>query len=59
MAHQGSVENRVFVESVQEYERLRPEFFESPRWPLRLADLVAKRMGWKRMEAPGIASGER
>ncbi len=59
MAQLGSVENRVFVESVQEYERLRPEFFESPRWPVRLADLVAKRMGWKRMEAPGAAAGER
>lgn len=55
-AQSGSLENRVFREAVQEYERLRPDFFESPRWPLRLADLVAKREGWRRIEGPQVQS---
>jgi hypothetical protein len=51
MAQAGTEENRLFKESYQEYERLRPDFFSNPRWPGRLADLLAKRMGWKRMDS--------
>jgi hypothetical protein len=50
VAQVGSPENRLFVEAYQEYDRLRPDFFENPRWPIRLIDLVAKREGWKKPE---------
>jgi hypothetical protein len=44
----GTPENRAYVAAYRELERLRPDFFENPQWPLKLADLVAKSEGWKR-----------
>ena len=44
----GTPENRAYLAAYKELERLRPDFFENPQWPLKLADLVAKSEGWKR-----------
>ena len=44
----GTPENRAYLSAYRELERLRPDFFENPQWPLKLADLVAKSEGWKR-----------
>lgn len=44
----GTPENRAYVAAYKELERLRPDFFENPQWPVKLADLVAKSEGWKR-----------
>jgi hypothetical protein len=44
----GTPENRAYVAAYRELERLRPDFFENPQWPVKLADLVAKSEGWKR-----------
>jgi hypothetical protein len=44
----GTPENRAYLSAYKELERLRPDFFENPQWPLKLADLVAKSEGWKR-----------
>jgi hypothetical protein len=44
----GTPENRAYLAAYRELERLRPDFFENPQWPLKLADLVAKSEGWKR-----------
>ena len=59
VAQAGSAENRLFVEAYREYDRLRPDFFQNPRWPLRLVDLVAKQEGWNRAPVPSAASQER
>jgi hypothetical protein len=50
---EGSAENKVFLEAYQDLEGRRTDFFEKPDWPVRLAELVAKQEGWKRVEAPG------
>lgn len=44
----GTPENRAYLSAYKELERLRPDFFENPQWPLKLADLVAKSEGWRR-----------
>lgn len=44
----GTPENRAYLAAYKELERLRPDFFENPQWPLKLADLVAKSEGWRR-----------
>lgn len=57
VAQVGTMENRLFVEAYQEYDRLRPDFFENPRWPVRLVDLVAKREGWRKADAVSGTEG--
>ncbi len=53
----GSPENRVYLEAYRELERLRPDFFEKPEWPIHLAEIVAKREGWRRQDQ-GAATAE-
>ena len=47
---EGSPENQAYVEYYKDMDRVRPEFFEKPDWPLRLAEAVARREGWKRAD---------
>lgn len=57
---EGSPENRAYLEAYQDLDGRRPDFFETPDWPVRLVELVAKREGWKRASpdsAPAGASG--
>ncbi len=53
---EGSDENRAYVEVYAELDKLRPDFFSKPDWPIRLVELVAKREGWRR--APGAEGVE-
>jgi hypothetical protein len=53
----GSPENRVYLEAYRELERLRPDFFEKPEWPIHLAEIVAKREGWRRQEGGAATAG--
>ncbi len=53
----GSAENRAYLEVYEELRRLRPNFFTSPDWPVRLVELVAKREGWTRTLASETPSG--
>ncbi len=50
LGHPGSPENQIYLESYKELERLRPDFFEKPEWPIHLAEIVAKREGWRRQD---------
>jgi hypothetical protein len=45
---EGTDENRAYLEVYEELDKLRPDFFSKGDWPVRLAELVAKREGWKR-----------
>lgn len=51
LGQNGSPENQIYLDAYNELKRLRPDFFESPEWPIRLAEIVAKREGWKRQDA--------
>lgn len=53
----GSPENQIYLEAYRELERLRPDFFEKPEWPIHLAEIVAKREGWRRQEAGSATAG--
>jgi len=56
----GSPENRAYLEAYQDLDGRRPDFFETPDWPIRLVELVAKREGWKRAapdSPPAAATG--
>ncbi|MEI6871089.1 MAG: hypothetical protein WCL08_02300 [Verrucomicrobiota bacterium] len=46
----GSPENQAYLDYYKDIERARPEFFEKTDWPIRLADAVARREGWKRAD---------
>jgi len=46
----GSPENQAYLDYYNDIERARPEFFEKADWPIRLADAVARREGWKRAD---------
>ncbi|NBV87677.1 MAG: hypothetical protein EBS01_15720 [Verrucomicrobia bacterium] len=54
---QGSPENQAYLDYYKDMERVRPEFFEKNDWPVRLADAVARREGWKR--ADGVNNSSR
>jgi hypothetical protein len=47
----GSKENEIYIEAVQELKFTGGlDFFKEPNWPLRLAETVAEREGWKRAD---------
>lgn len=50
LGNNGSPENQIYLEAYSELKRLRPDFFEKPEWPIHLAEIVAKREGWRRQE---------
>jgi hypothetical protein len=54
---EGSEQNRAYVEVYEELDKLRPDFFSKGDWPVRLAELVAKREGWARTVEPKSAAG--
>ncbi|MEY5025911.1 MAG: hypothetical protein RLZZ244_1439, partial [Verrucomicrobiota bacterium] len=47
LGNKDSMENQKFLEAYNDLLRRNPAFFENPEWPLRLADLIARREGWK------------
>lgn len=46
----GSPENKAYQEAYQDLDSRKTDFFDSPDWPIRLVELVAKQEGWKRVE---------
>lgn len=58
---EGSPENRAYLDAYQDLDGRRPDFFETPDWPIRLVELVAKREGWKRAapDSPAPAAAGR
>ena len=54
----GTKEHAVYLEAFNELSRNRKfEFFKDPQWPLKIAEMLAVREGWKRAEnKPGLAS---
>ena len=51
VGREGSPENKVYQEAYQDLDSRRTDFFDTPDWPIRLVELVAKQEGWKRVEA--------
>jgi hypothetical protein len=48
---QGSQENKIYISTYQELKHGGgEEFFNNPEWPLELAELIAKREGWRRQD---------
>lgn len=49
LSQRGSPENLDFVGTVKELKDRNSDFLENPEWPLELAQLLARRNGWKEM----------
>ncbi len=46
----GSPENRLFLQTYEDWKSSGSELLQDPEWPLLLANLLAKREGWERSE---------
>lgn len=42
-----SRENKAYVAAYKHLQQNNPEYFKNPEWPLRLAEALAKREGWR------------
>lgn len=49
---EGSRENILFVTTFRELKDNADDFFKNAEWPLELAELLAKREGWRRDDGP-------
>ena len=49
---EGSRENILFITTYTELKDNAEEFFKNPEWPMELAELLAKREGWRRDDGP-------
>lgn len=59
IAVKDSPENSDFVKAVNDLKKQRADdFFQEPSWPLRLAESLAQRQGWKRAGASDGSAGE-
>lgn|GEM_PF-2542215 len=46
----GSEANDVYISTYRELQSAAPDYFKDPEWPLKLAELIAEREGWKRAD---------
>jgi hypothetical protein len=54
----SSKEAALYREAYNELGRLRKfEFFKDPVWPLKIAEMLAAREGWKRADLAGPSAG--
>ena len=50
----GTPEHSLYLDAYNELTRARKfEFFKDPKWPLKIADMLASREGWVRSDAKG------
>lgn len=49
---EGSRENILFITTFRELKDNAEEFFKNAEWPMELAELLAKREGWRRDDIP-------
>lgn len=47
LLRKGTPENKDFVETVNDLVSRKSDFLENPEWPLELAQMLARRNGWK------------
>jgi len=60
----GTPEHSMYLEAYNELTRARKfDFFKDPKWPLKIAEMLASREGWVRSDAkasgPGVASAKK
>ena len=52
----GTAEHKMYLEAYNELARSRKfDFFKDPQWPLKLAEIVALREGWKSLDVSSAA----
>lgn len=60
LARQGSAENKAFIEAVADLTRRNSELLDDPEWPVQLAEVLGRRLGWAEagedMPAPVLES---
>ncbi|MEK0447054.1 MAG: hypothetical protein RLZZ399_2375 [Verrucomicrobiota bacterium] len=53
-----SPESQIYIEAYSELQRNRPDFLEKPEWPIHLAEILAKREGWRRQDGGEATVGK-
>jgi hypothetical protein len=55
LADKASAENKQYVQTYNELKERHSELLEDPEWPIRLAEVLAQRLGWPDAEATDSA----
>lgn len=50
----GSEANDVYISTYRELQAAAPDYFKDPEWPIKLAELIAEREGWRRADMPEV-----